>query len=332
MRAAAALLVALCLGPDHARPAAAELPRRYLIITAPSKAKILYFQLPKGAGATNTLVSTGLGTPQGLAVDQPRKRLLVADPALKSILQFDLHAAEDGGLSADGKKTIADNCEPRWVTVNAVGDAFMTDEIANKIYRIPYAKQGSFKAGGPSPLETLYDGTTITHVSQPGGIATNNLRLFWTNKLSGSDVGTLVKGNFLVEAPTTLESTIKTMSKTSPKAYGVCVALNNVFYTDPEKKLYGIKEMGGPVVELAQDLVKPRGCAWDGDGTVYVADKGAGTIGSFPSSMDTIHPVSLTQEAAVEDAFGLAVYSGSSGARPELLAAALALAALRSLG
>jgi len=57
-------------------------------------------------------------------------------------------------------------------------------------------------------------------------------------------------------------------------------------------------------------LMEPRGCAFDGDGTVYVADKGGNAVYSLPAnanaySLDT----PLSKVASVQGAFGVAVYT-----------------------
>merc|ERR1719277_1603859 len=108
--------------------------------------------------------------------------------------------------------------------------------------------------------------------------------------------------------------------------------MGNVFFTDSEKALYGVKKNGGPVAEVTSLLDKPRGCAWDGDGTVYVADRGAGAVYSFASNMHVISKTEVKRAFEFEDAFGLAVMTGSAaklrgGASLLLACAATAVAA-----
>lgn len=316
MRAAPALLL---LGALAAAGQAAASTRwaRYLLVAAPRLSRISYLRLDSKGGEAKTLIDTELGTPQGLAVDQVRDRLVVADPALKQVLGY-LLLSESGALNASKRTVIAQNVEPRWVAVDTQGNVFFTDEVSNTVQRLPYWAA----LRGNSEPEIMYDGTSLTQVSKPGGIATDNFHLFWTNKLEGNTAGSLVRAD--AAATSEAEAALAVLSKVSPKAYGVCVALNNVFYTDPEQTLYGVKSSGGPVVEISTSFVEPRGCAFDGDGTVYVADRGDNSVLSFSGNMQELQPVDLQQVAQVEDAFALAVFSG---ARAPAAAAALLLLA-----
>lgn len=71
-------------------------------------------------------------------------------------------------------------------------------------------------------------------------------------------------------------------------------------------------QRGGPVVEVSSVLDRPRGCAWDGDGTVYVADRGAGRVYSLPSNMHILSRSDLSEAFEYDDAFGLAVLTGGA--------------------
>lgn len=56
---------------------------------------------------------------------------------------------------------------------------------------------------------------------------------------------------------------------------------------------------------FTEQLEAPRGLAWDGDGTVYVADQAGSAVFSFPSGK-----LAATQTSRVvdlHDAFGLAL-------------------------
>lgn len=328
MRAAATMLL-LALGlPDLAGCNQLHHKRRFLIVAAPRLSMISYLEVMKGGGVSSPqatpkpLIKTDLGTPQGIAVDQVRNRLLVADPALKKILGFTLEST-DSELKASNMVVVGKDVEPRWVAVDVRGDVYLTDELANRILRIPYANS----LRGNAVPEVIYDGTSLTQVNSPGGIATDNFNLYWTNKLQGKTEGALVVA---ANANSKEAANARVLSKTSDKAYGVCVAINNVFYTAPEKQIFGVKEKGGLITELTGSMLQPRGCIYDGDSTVYVADRGANAVFSFAGNMgDELTPIELTQEATVDDAFGLAIYAGSSAqsAQP-LMVVILAIAAL----
>ena len=55
---------------------------------------------------------------------------------------------------------------------------------------------------------------------------------------------------------------------------------------------------------MSNKLSMPRGCAWDGDGTVYVADRGANAVFSFAGNMPTLDTALLQKAVDFGDAFG----------------------------
>ena len=50
-------------------------------------------------------------------------------------------------------------------------------------------------------------------------------------------------------------------------------------------------------LQISDRLLGPRGCSWDGDATVYIADKAAGALYSFPGNMHNLAPAKLTKSA-----------------------------------
>jgi len=303
----------------------------FLIISAPRLAKISWVRLPKldkyDGLAPTTLIETGLLHPQGLAVDQKRKLLLVADPDLQKVLAYKLVQKGDT-LSVEGNPvTVVENQEARWVAVDGVGNVFYSDEPNNLILKVPADK---VMLGSQTP-EVIYDGNALIQINEPGGVAVDNYHVFWTNKHFGTEVGSLVKGSETPMAGKSEES-VGVLASNVLKSYGVCLALNNVFYTDDEHRVYGTKKEGGEIVELDGSLQKPRGCAYDGDGTVYVADRGQNAVLAFPGNMVTLTQTKLIKAVDAEDAFGLAVafsfgrrWSGSLNIISVLIATAFAM-------
>ncbi len=83
-----------------------------------------------------------------------------------------------------------------------------------------------------------------------------------------------------------------------------------MFYTGSATYLYGVRKRGGPITQVSELLTQPRGCAYDGDGTVYVADKGQGAVYSFAANMGVMQPThSLRKVAEFQDAYGVAVFT-----------------------
>lgn len=300
----------------------------FLIVSAPRNGKVSWVRLPETGtydkSEIRTLIDTGLQHPQGIAVDQKRRRLYIADPDVQSIFSYQLSYNGDQ-LTTDGKKTtISSRHESRWVSVDGVGNVFFSDEPRNLILKVPADKT----LRGDTEPEVIYDGSSLEQVNAPGGIAVDNFHVYWTNKHYGQQVGSVVRGSENPEGR--MRETVSVLARNSPKSYGLCTALNNLYYTDSTLRLYGVKKNGGPAVEVSHDLKSPRGCAWDGSGTVYVADRGANAIYAFAGEMRSIEKSRLTKAFSAEDAFGLAVAvdtSAAAGRASMLLGAALAVAA-----
>jgi len=283
----------------------------FLIMSAPRNSKISYVKLPDNGDFSHlqphTLIDTGLRHPQGIAVDQKRKWLYVADPDVLKIYAYRLKI-NGNTLATDGRQmVISRDAESRWVSVDGLGNVFFSDEPQNLIMRMPMKK--IFR--GDTTPEIVYNGHQISQVSKPGGVAVDNFHVYWTNKHIGTMAGSLVKGAENPEIDGSPKDTISVMAQNSAKSYGVCLALGNVFFTDADRSVYGVKKSGGEIAEVSGQLKHPRGCVWDGDGTVYVADRGANAVYSFAGNMHHLSHVQLSKAFDFEDAFGLAVIASA---------------------
>lgn len=283
----------------------------FLLISSPQNQKIQYVKLPTNGdfkGLTPVdLITKGLHHPLGIAVDHKRKRLFVADPDAKKIVAFQLEQNGDS-LSCDGRQTIiSHNVQSRWVSIDGLGNVFFSDEPNSRILKITMTK---ILRGAMDP-EILYDGSTLTQVDKPGGVAVDNFHVFWTNKHFGTKAGTVVKGSEVIDTShgKSIQDSVSILAANAPQSYGVCLALNNVFFTNDDK-LYAVKKTGGRVFEVASSpLMSPRGCVWDGDGTVFVADRGNRAVYSFPGNMHRLIAADMTKAFEVDDAFALAYLS-----------------------
>jgi sugar lactone lactonase YvrE len=304
---AALLLIASTLFPGSW---AAEL-LGYLLISAPRTQKISYVKLPADGNFAGLkpidLITSGLSHPQGLAVDHKRKRLFVADPDAQKVFAYQLVVAGDS-LTCDGKQTIvSENVESRWVAVDGLGNVFFSDEPKSRIMKITMSKI----LRGAMDAEIMYNGDSLTQVNKPGGVTVDNFHVFWTNKHFGTRSGTVVKGSEVLAPGKTPQESVSVLAANAPKSYGVCLALNNVFFTDSQNKVYGVKKNGGAVHTISKKLKSPRGCVWDGDGTVFVADRAQNAVYSFAGNMHQLTDADMTKAFDVEDAFGLAMLSRS---------------------
>lgn len=306
---ACSIVLLLCSSLPLEVLAADEVPK-FLIVSAPRLSKVVWTRLGGDAAkekqAPQPLIEQGLRTPQGLASDPKRKKLYVADPDSKKIFAYNM-LNKDGKLMTDGRQIVAaQNVESRWIAVDGAGNLFFSAERENMIQKIPADKL----LRGETTPKTLYTGISVSQVSAPGGVAVDGFNIFWSNKAVGTVVGSVIKG---METPpeTNVAGSVRPIAKNAVKVYGVCLVNDNVFYTDHQFNVYGVKKIGGAISVISNKLIQPRGITWDGDGTVYVADKGGNAVFSFPGQMETLSPQPLVKVMDFEDAFGVTVFSGA---------------------
>jgi hypothetical protein len=124
-----------------------------------------------------------------------------------------------------------------------------------------------------------------------------NGRVYWGNKFQGLTVGSVAgaaaakpAGQLLQSeeqkgsAPAALETTPLVDSVT-----GVCASVQNVFYLDGKNGIFCVKKAGGVPTQVSSMLARASGCAWDGDGTVYVVDERA--VYRLPANQATLRPM-----------------------------------------
>jgi hypothetical protein len=332
--------------------AAAGEPAKYLLVSSTTRNSVDFYTLRKPAsssplysmimGYTSNapslrqspipLIDSGVKMPRGLAIDRYNcvgskcsRRLYVADIGKQAILVFNL-------LVANGVPAVAPvQTEPdevpecaiirgigaTWVTVDSSGNLYFNGglEGAKKISMIP-GDQLRAKAGEPEmctrpPPRVVYDGESAVEVEAPGGLATDNFKLFWTNKGLGKQIGAVVSADTGVEDVQKPPIRNK-VAMNENVVYGVCLAMNNLYYTSENTYVYGVKKTGGAVATISDKFLAPRGCAFDGDGTVYVMDSQAGAIMSFPSNMGILAPSKVKKYAVYAGGFGAAVMSADA--------------------
>lgn len=298
--------------------------QKYLIVSSPSTSSIAYIKLPSdGAPAASnppeemrTLINTGLTYPQGIAVDEYRQFLYVADPGLGRLVRYPLLQNGDA-LTVGKRQDVASPVEVRAVSVDGLGNVWFTDEGSQRVMRVT-AQQ---IAKGHRTPQTVYDSAVVEQVRSPGGIAADSFYVYWLNKAHGTTVGSLIKAKQnpstgLTEANSSATASggaVQSLASNAEKCYGVCSALGNLFYSDEFNKLYGVPRTAvarGEAVTISSHFKEPRGCAFDGDGTVYVADKAGDGVYQFASNMDPLQADRpMTRVANLQGPFGVAVFS-----------------------
>jgi len=312
-------------------------PTKYLIVSNAVDGTVAYAKLtgPGKADQMVPLITSGLVHPQGIAVDQKRQLLLIADSDPKTVFSYGLSVTSSGGLKVDEQTPLLEGVEARWVAVDGVGNVFATDETQNQLVKVT-AKQ--VLDGDTSPKVVYSTSTAGGSVSAPGGIAADNFFLYWTNKMDATQAGTVVRslqmptndtsGSSFLGAAGHNNASLEKLSSNSAKAYGVCTATDNIFYTDNAKNVFAVKKSGGSVATVTGNLTSPRGCAWDGDSTVYVADRSQGAVFSFDGPVMDLMQMQANVNKVVDfsDAFGVAVFSSACRRAPLAVIGALLLA------
>jgi len=330
---------------------------KWLIVSSPKTGLIHYSKILTATAKASRqpmvlqkLTGTGMVTkPEGMAVDDIRSILYVADAGAKSIVGMRLVKVANGSgydLAAEPSRAIVigDNFEPHWVAVDSLGTVFFTDLTGNQIWSVPAdiamarINQGAspvFLAKSSTATTLLYSGLTLVDsLKNPQGVAVDNFNIFWANGDSGSTMGTICQGREdPPEQQAMRDAQVTKVTSAANQAFGVCLASSRIFYTEDAKVYTTLKKGGGTNPTLVADrLLKPRGIQYDGDGTIYVADMELGKVLSFSVGVSTrLHMRTLTPELTVEDAYGLAVFRGGAAQVSSLFGVLLSLLSVASV-
>lgn len=271
------------------------------------------------------LITSGLREPCGLAVDHERQRLYIADPKSHKVYMYKLYFGSNGvSVRHDQQFVAASGVTPRWVAVDEKGTLFATDESRSFIAEVSadelaYLGEMDAKRNTVRPhFQKLYAGDQTRQVDRPGGIAVDGNNVYWGNRVRGRPYGSLLVAPEDPDARLRkgVPRMIHALSKNVDKVYGVCASRELVFYTGGSRTVYGAKSASwqAPTLEtvLLNDFAIPRGCVFDGDGTVFLADKGGDVVWSFPASAHlTGGMTQATKLFRVKDPYGVAVFRPS---------------------
>merc|ERR1719321_926888 len=196
------------------------------------------------------------------------------------------------------------------------------EELAQAEAAEALAKSGNNLPQTPAPppkpiIHALYEKAANPHVMKPSGIATNGIQLFWGNEKKGETAGSIVQGEVHPVAPAVSGDsedtegaptfTTKQISMNSAAVFGVALTPSYIIYGEETQNVYGVKYSGGAVTTFTDKIQAPRGIAYDGDATAYVADQGSHAVYSFPCG--TLAPVDISRVIGFHDVFGLAIIS-----------------------
>lgn len=299
----------------------------YVLVSQPHRGTVLVAEIDALSrtllSEPRILIKRGLSKPMGLAVDRRRQRLFVADARSGKVFMYDWFLQPDGKIDVEKKRHIAvSGLAPHWVAVDeADGTVFCTDEARSRVIEVFGDDITRLSKPGPhsAKFHVLYSTDSTQAVDKPTGIAVDGSNIFWGNKAHGRRKGSIISG---VEDANgrDVPGTITALSSNVDKVYGVCTSGSSVFYTGEKRYVYTARKgnHGHDTRALLYNLRSPRGCAWDGDGTIYVADQGGRAVYSFPSSSHNrgtsgwLHANKLFE---VEEPYGIAVLHPSSSSQ-----------------
>lgn len=267
-------------------------------------------------GATwslHTLLTAGqVKRPMGLAVDTLRKVLYVADPGLFSVLAVPLFESRfaAGLVAADGPSKLLSEVTVHWVAVDSFGTLFCSDVEGGRVWSMPAAAIAArLRSREGSRPNQLYSAASADPLSSPQGLAVDGFHLFWANGQPGQ--GSIVRA---LEEPFGggKAGDALQLADNVEEAFGVCLSSSRVFYTSRTAKVYSMRRGGSTPVLVSDGLQEPRGCAYDGDATIFVADAQAGAVYAFPAGSPGLTGVRPPIVLRVRGAYGLAAMPSGS--------------------
>lgn len=318
----------------------------FLIVSSPEDGSISYARLLTPAEqargekmSSEVLVQGGrLQKPTGVAADDFAGLVFVADPAARAIFAFRVYEhgrLRSGRLTVGEPFTILTGLAARWVAVDSTGAVLCSDADDGQIWMLRadvvadvmnYEKAPQIVDSSTSDAIDLYAAGSTNSLQDPEGLAAEGGHVVWGNGVAGAASGTVMLGlKDLTDSQRT--STIVPVVSGGKPAYGVCLSSSRIFYTDGASHVFSVPASGGPNVEVSSDFQTAKGCAYDGDGTVFVADVTASKVYAFSGGGADITSRPLSVALDIPGAYGLAVLSSlASLASLSYVAASFSLA------
>ncbi|CAD7923959.1 unnamed protein product [Amoebophrya sp. A120] len=281
-------------------------PTDFVLVTVPGERAVKY--IVPGEPAAKELISEGLQQPHGLSFDTKTNTLYVTDVAAQKVFRYSLSASSKTELTAGSATETARNIEAYWSAVDPRSQRlFLTEKDSNFICAVDLqASDGSCKVTYQG--ETTANPIGLPELKYPAGIDVDGRSLFYGNGQQALSTGSIFRG--LLTPPS--EAPVLTKlpdAAITDVVQGVCVTPSNVFYTDGGANLFALKKWGGTPMAVSAGLSAGLGCAWNGDGAVYVADQQAGVY-RIPSNMEKLQPLlHLEKVSSTVGAAGVAVFS-----------------------
>lgn len=334
--------------------------KQYLIASFPMSRQVNYMVTPDPTWMP-LVPQDGLEAPQSICVDRHNRRLFVADPSVGMVYWFQLEMLGDGRLLSDGRQRLAaSNIVANGLALDGVGNLYISGRSHGTTSMDGIFKQDvhELDKGIPAAATAVWTsencvffpppGTNASAplIFQPAGIALDAFHVYWGNKVRPPNGTALVqaraRGPPRQNLPSMTEAakeryaarynaTMKPLADNVNGVSGILLTPNAVLYA-ARGGVYGINlnQAGrgcgadGSLCHRVASVIDPTSMVWDGDGTVYVADRGSGRVLSFPSGALTKHTV--VEAAPARGVFGIALFVKSRACAVAPAAFALHLA------
>jgi len=277
----------------------------------------------------------GLQEPSGLAIYEGSHLssavLYVADLKAENIYAYTIRRLATNTLIAGSQIKVLRNVKALGLAADSLGNLLYTASSGEVGLLAVKDLQACIDSGTEITPTILYGGSSSSSssssLSGPAGIATDSFFLYIANSGGSSATGSVLKAPEILPSEAeaisngTINSTVtlglqSIASNTDANvavALNLCLARDNIFYTGDTTSLFAVKLGGGSIAEVVTGLKQPRGCAFDEEGTLYVADETANSIFSLPASFATLQTFNKTAPVfSVPGPSGLAVFATRS--------------------
>lgn len=312
-------------------------PKQYLLASSRSEGTIVWCELKNfrwTLGQTFPLIDSGLVEPSGLAFDPELGNLYVADPGASSVYCYRLALVGGKLTTVSSRMTILTNRSVDWISVDPDDSGVLfSDRKSNTINKINAVTLDDIYLGDVSaedlpvdhindaltesrPLQPrileIYNASSSQHVLSPSAVLSDGMRLFWLNSAPSDQSGELVQAMSIPKVNTTGAQTAPLVSPSGFVPDALASSRTHMFWSGENPSagtasIFATGKAGGHhVYNMEVNLARPRGLAWDGDNTLFVADEARGNVYSMPVGKLEVGPP-LTKAMALQGAVGVAV-------------------------
>ncbi|CAK0873288.1 unnamed protein product [Prorocentrum cordatum] len=335
--AAGALLAG---GPQALTPSGP--PSRYIFVSSPSMGNVYYSQLPsfhdltlpsakRPAVEATVLIDgkaskcegwgcpedadEGLREPRALALHQQASgagTLYVADSQAAAIFSYRIWM-NDIGISVGPQRRVLTSLSYSVgaMALDSLGNLFFSEEAWGR--RHPHARRLGGREGRQGGGGRVLRGGRLGE--GPSRARRRQLLLggccggLWPKGDTSSGIVARAPERRAQGSNASVEVLAANSDLYQEIAVNVCLARDNLFFTGESEYLFAVKISGGMIANVSRAFSAPKGCAYDGESTLYVADAGSNAVYSLPANMAALRPVRhTTKVVSVEGPDQIAIF------------------------